>query len=247
MKERPFVIFWALLLMTHLTAVSIAEDGWEEVPGTFDPAQVPKQFDIVVEPLAGSLSASEVPIYPWTKTVSVTVNLQDIWYSWTDMVSLVPQQNGHYDVMVYFSVVNPSKKWAYALYLLVFALPEPNEMVNMDSYRYRLFFAENSYLLPLATNCSWNGRSDNVELVHVVCDVIGAGKIKIFQWGNQLRTDVNKDGKVNILDIAIVALHYGERYTNEQWNYDWNILMDPAVTFEDLIAVSIEFGRQIPP
>jgi hypothetical protein len=243
---KKSVVLLSVLLVFFFSTISFADEEWVMVPGVFDPASVPKRFDVIVESISSVGGPAEVPIYPWTKTVSVTVNLDEAWYNFSDMVLLIPQQNGHYNVSVYFSVVNPSRQWAYALYMFLVALPEPREMVNQDTYRYFLFFPQNSYLLPYASNCTWNARSENVEQVVITCDVVAGGKIRIFQWGNQLRTDINKDGIVNIKDLYFVAIHYGERYTNSIY-YDWNVLLDGAVTIQDVVAVTKEFGRQISP
>jgi parallel beta-helix repeat protein len=57
--------------------------------------------------------------------------------------------------------------------------------------------------------------------------------------------DLNLDGKVNIIDVSIVAYSFGRSYGNERWNKDADLNNDEQINIIDIAIVAREFGRTI--
>jgi hypothetical protein len=64
------------------------------------------------------------------------------------------------------------------------------------------------------------------------------GYVKIKIWG-----DVNGDGKVDILDIAIIATAFGSYPGHERWNPDADINRDQKVDILDLAIAAANYGE----
>jgi len=60
-----------------------------------------------------------------------------------------------------------------------------------------------------------------------------------------LPTDLNKDGTVNILDIAIVASAFGSRPGDSGWNPDADLDGNEIINIIDISAVAIDFGKTV--
>lgn len=56
--------------------------------------------------------------------------------------------------------------------------------------------------------------------------------------------DLNKDGKVNILDITIVARAFGTEPGDPHWNPVADVNGDGIVNILDVALVAREFGHQ---
>ena len=52
------------------------------------------------------------------------------------------------------------------------------------------------------------------------------------------REDVNKDGVINIEDIALVASAYNYQNTDNNWNADYDINNDSIIDIYDIVLVS---------
>jgi peptide/nickel transport system substrate-binding protein len=55
--------------------------------------------------------------------------------------------------------------------------------------------------------------------------------------------DVNHDGKVNIMDIALAAMHYGTSPGSTRWNPEVNMNRDRVINIVDLTIIAREYGR----
>jgi parallel beta-helix repeat protein len=58
-----------------------------------------------------------------------------------------------------------------------------------------------------------------------------------------LLTDINKDGKVNILDIGIIAKSYGTKPEDPRWNPDADIDKNGIINILDIAMVAKDFGK----
>jgi hypothetical protein len=58
-----------------------------------------------------------------------------------------------------------------------------------------------------------------------------------------LRTDLNNDGKVDILDISIVAGAFGSKSGDENWNEVADIDEDGSVNILDVALVALDYGE----
>jgi len=208
-----------------------------------DPSTIPKS-DAVTSMPAGV--ASTYNIYPSTTSVNTYYTLSDTWFGTPIVAILAPQATGHYEFYEYIYITNPSYKWASAC-LAPYVIPQPYTIVS--SYGYLWGLPSNSYLKPVASNMTWSGQNLFVWRVWVVADVIStSGVFNVNMPFNQMKTDQNGDGKVDMKDIGAVASHYGTTFTPDQpRNYAWNLVLDFAVDWTDINAVVVEFGRTIPP
>jgi peptide/nickel transport system substrate-binding protein len=55
--------------------------------------------------------------------------------------------------------------------------------------------------------------------------------------------DVNHDGRVSIMDLALVASHYGASPGSTRWNPEFNINRDRVINILDLTKIAKEFGK----
>jgi hypothetical protein len=55
--------------------------------------------------------------------------------------------------------------------------------------------------------------------------------------------DVNHDGRVNIIDLALVAKHYGTSPGDDKWNPEANVNRDRTINIVDLAKIATEYGR----
>jgi len=60
-----------------------------------------------------------------------------------------------------------------------------------------------------------------------------------------LRTDLNKDGTVNIMDIAIVAKAYGTKLGDEEWNEIADMDKNGEINIIDIAKVAKDYGKTI--
>lgn len=58
-----------------------------------------------------------------------------------------------------------------------------------------------------------------------------------------LRGEVNGDGKVNIIDLALVGAAFGSDPLSGNWNPDADLNKDNRVNIIDLVIVGANFGR----
>jgi subtilase family serine protease len=72
---------------------------------------------------------------------------------------------------------------------------------------------------------SWNIATVNVQVI--------------------LLGDLNDDGKVNIIDIAIVAKAFGKKHGDPDWNPSADLNNDKVINIVDIAIVAREFGSEI--
>jgi subtilase family serine protease len=72
---------------------------------------------------------------------------------------------------------------------------------------------------------SWNIATANVQVI--------------------LLGDLNGDGKVNIIDIAIVAKAFGKKHGDPDWNPSADLNNDKVINIVDIAIVAREFGSEI--
>ena len=69
-------------------------------------------------------------------------------------------------------------------------------------------------------------------------DINFEGKTQEF-----LRTDLNKDGIVNLRDIMIVVLAYGSKPGDANWNEIADVNKDGRIDVIDLVMVINDYGK----
>lgn len=208
-----------------------------------DPATIPKA-DPPTSMVVGA--ASTYNIYPSTTNVNVYYTLSDTWFADPQIAVLAPQATGNYAFTVWVYLTNPSYKWACACFPPD-VTPTPYSMVSVFGFAQGTY--STWYLFPDAANLTWSGQNLFVWRIQVVATVTStSGVFSIDMPFNQMHTDLNNNGKVDLADLVILANHWGTKYTPDQArNYAWNIVMDSAVDYFDLAALSYEYGRTIPP
>ena len=65
----------------------------------------------------------------------------------------------------------------------------------------------------------------------------------VFQGGPHLLADITHDGKVGLVDLAIVAAAYDSRPGDPNWNPAADLNKDGVVNLLDLIIVAEEYGQ----
>lgn len=74
-----------------------------------------------------------------------------------------------------------------------------------------------------------------------------------IMWGTivvkagPLATDINSDGEINILDIAIVAAAFGTTPEDPEWNPDADLDDNEIINILDISAVARDFGKTVDP
>lgn len=58
-------------------------------------------------------------------------------------------------------------------------------------------------------------------------------------------TDLNKDGTVNILDIASVAIAYGSKLGDPNWNSIAALDENGEINILDIAAVAMDYGKTV--
>lgn len=66
-----------------------------------------------------------------------------------------------------------------------------------------------------------------------------------FQVSKALTTDINGDGIVNILDIAVVAMAFGSEVGDERWNPAADIDGNGVVNIIDVARVAMDYGKTV--
>jgi len=56
--------------------------------------------------------------------------------------------------------------------------------------------------------------------------------------------DINRDGKVNMLDIGYVARAFGAKPGHPRWNADYDVVIDDVINMRDVGVVARNFGWQ---
>jgi outer membrane protein assembly factor BamB len=85
--------------------------------------------------------------------------------------------------------------------------------------------------------------SDFTSVVSIANGMVFAGIGNTFYAFGPLGTDLNRDGKVNIVDISIVARAFGSREGDPNWNVIADLNKDGIVNILDIAAVAKDYGK----
>jgi hypothetical protein len=78
-----------------------------------------------------------------------------------------------------------------------------------------------------------------------VTDIYGQWNTTSTQIIITYSTDINKDRTVNILDIFVVAMAFGSKPGDPNWNATADLNKDATVNILDIFAVAWDFGKQV--
>jgi branched-chain amino acid transport system substrate-binding protein len=85
------------------------------------------------------------------------------------------------------------------------------------------------------------GRMETVS----PADQIYSKRWAIPPWMYELTSDVNFDGKVNILDISTGAASFGSEPGDLRWNKEADIDNNGKVNILDLASIAVDFGKSV--
>ncbi|MEM4732980.1 MAG: cohesin domain-containing protein [Candidatus Bathyarchaeia archaeon] len=94
----------------------------------------------------------------------------------------------------------------------------------------------------VATYCTF---SDNVTHLFVHCSY--SHSIKEIEIRSTIPYDVDGNRIINMLDIYLIALHFGELPSNPNWNSLMDTYRDGIINMLDLFVVAINFGKEWKP
>lgn len=157
---------------------------------------------------------------------------------------------GSYDIIFDFFYTNPSYKWACAVQYPIAGVT-PYTSVTGNIVHNNVSPPLNDIFADGWSNLTWSASNGFVWRNEVTFTVVSVPcNLLIFGKSNQMWTDQNSDGKIDITDIAIVARHFGTVYQEGDTHLltdSWNVVHDNFVDLSDIVAVVREFGRTIPP
>jgi hypothetical protein len=91
-------------------------------------------------------------------------------------------------------------------------------------------------------------RAGRMEVVYPV-DQVYSKKWAIPPWMYPLQTDVNFDGRVNIMDIAIVAractMGFGTKPGDLRWDREADLNLDNVINIIDISMVGRDWGMTV--
>ncbi|MFX0206688.1 MAG: dockerin type I domain-containing protein, partial [Candidatus Hodarchaeota archaeon] len=68
----------------------------------------------------------------------------------------------------------------------------------------------------------------------------------IYPYGYVPTLDLDGSGRVDVIDIVIVALAFGSRPGDPHWNPYADINQDGVVDIQDIVILAIHFGETWP-
>jgi hypothetical protein len=89
------------------------------------------------------------------------------------------------------------------------------------------------------------GRGEKMKKYVVVFSALTAFLLAISMCASvhALTGDVNHDGKVDILDLALVAKAFGSKPGDPNWNPDADVYPDGLIDIRDMAIVAKNFGK----
>jgi hypothetical protein len=243
------LVFLALIsLPITKTLAESPDDGIVCIqPG--DPSTVPEPQSSPPEPGTAYSIALPRGANPLADPYQIYVTLPDTHSLLAPITNINIYSTGYYDFIFYYYITNPSYKWACAVALPEFSATPYTSLQDQKipaSYGY----PPNDYIASLHSNVTWSAQNVWAWTVEIKFTVVSLpSQINLYLSFNQMWTDLNSDRRVNILDIAIVAQHYGTIYQDGDSHVTdaWNIVRDNLINIVDIAAVAHEFGRTIPP
>jgi len=214
-----------------------------------DPSTIPKPQG--APPGAGMTysSAASNGTSPDQTYYQVYITLPDTHSLAANILNFSFPNTGSYDIVLDYYVTNPSYKWACAVALPSFSA-YPYTSLKGSTIAASYTYPSNDYLASLWSNLTWSAQNLWVWRVEIKFTVVSTPAVIMLYFGfNQMWTDQNGDGIIDMKDIVIVAKHYGTIYQDGDThiNDSWNIVHDNVVNIVDIAAVVHESGRTIPP
>jgi hypothetical protein len=235
-----------LLRLTAIpkTAAVAWDTGFEPTVREIDFSKIQAPDNFAVQP-AGV--ASTYNVYTTTTSININYVLTDTWFDVPTVAYFAPQTTGTYNFLVTMYITNPSYKWVVACYQPT--VTTSSQSIGTAGNGPFLGIPTNSYLKPAYSNLTESGNNIGVWEVQIVASITStSGTINLIMTFNQMRTDLNNDGKVGLADLVILANHWTYKYPSDKPRNDaWNIIQDYAVDNYDLAALSHDYGRTIPP
>jgi hypothetical protein len=139
--------------------------------------------------------------------------------------------------------------------VVVYVKNEGNDKFNLDLATLG-WQPGNAYLW---LNFSWSRQNITIAAGHVVKVTLalhvsskfpggfsGFSFNIVFEGGSYLLGDINKDGVVDLHDLAIVAAAYGSTPGDPNWNPDADLNKDGVVSLLDFQLVANEYAQTLP-
>lgn len=196
---------------------------------------------LLYEPPKISGSPEEVDIWPGVTIIYTELTFAEYKWAFHHYLNATPQEVGWYHLEIWISMENPSKKWRSKATYPTFMV-EPFDMIVEETF--------NSSWAPSVVFLQREESLTNAMIIITEFEVVQlGGYIEYWQSGNALITDLNGDKIVDITDIVMVTIHYGEAGLwgpeDPQWMAD--VQLDFMIDIWDIVHVAIDFGRTIPP
>jgi len=250
MRKILIVLVFLALISLPITKTFAAPpaDGIVGIkPG--DPSTIPKPQGSPPEAGNAYSSAPSNGISPDSTYYQIYVTLPNTHSLASNIYNFTIQNTGSYDYVLDYYVTNPSYKWACAVALPVFS-SAPYNSVQGNRILATYTYPSNDYLSSLWSNVTWSAQNLWAWRVEIKFTVVSTpSTIMLYLGFNQMWTDLNSDRVIDIVDITIIATHYGMIYQDgdSHINDAWNVVHDNYVNLVDIAAVAQEFGRTIPP
>jgi len=134
---------------------------------------------------------------------------------------------------------NSHNKWHHIVGCAYFALTDPSDIPKGGD------------VLPCTPNpfavLVLRGQTLS-DCQHMTCvfEAVKTGVVNCFFENHCAVTDINGDGKVDIMDIAMIAQKYGTHVHWQHENYSRDVDCDTWIDMDDVIFTVAEYGRQFP-
>lgn len=87
-------------------------------------------------------------------------------------------------------------------------------------------------------------QAQRIEIVTPI-DAVYTKKFAIPPWMYPLKTDVNYDGTINILDISAAAKAFGATPGHPRWDIEADVNLDNIMNILDISLIAKDFGKKI--